>query len=56
VQRVASQFCYGTESARQWGRQTDIDDGRAPGVTSTENTRLRELEQGNRELRRANEI
>lgn len=56
IQRVATQLGYGTESVRLWVRQADIDDGRAPGVTSSESARLRELEQENRELRRANEI
>jgi transposase len=56
VQRVATQLGYGTESVRLWVRQADIDDGDAPGVTSSESVRLRELEQENRELRRANEI
>ena len=56
VQRVASQLGYGSESVRLWVRQADIDDGRAPGVTSEESARLKELEQENRELRRANEI
>ena len=44
------------ESVRLWVRQADIDDGHAPGVTSAESARVRELEQENRELRRANEI
>jgi len=56
VQRVATQLGYGTESVRLWVRQADIDDGHAPGVTSSESARTRELEQENRELRRANEI
>jgi len=56
VQRVASQLGYGTESVRLWVRQADIDDGNAPGVTTSESARVRELEQENRELRRANEI
>jgi len=56
VQRVATQLGYGTESVRLWVRQADIDDGHAPGVTSAESARTRELEQENRELRRANEI
>ena len=56
VQRVAAQLGYGTESVRLWVRQADIDDGHAPGVTSSESARMRELEQENRELRRANEI
>ena len=56
VQRVASQLGYGTESVRLWVRQADIDDGHAPGVSTSESARMRELEQENRELRRANEI
>jgi transposase len=56
VQRVASQLGYGTESVRLWVRQADIDDGHAPGVSTSESVRMRELEQENRELRRANEI
>ena len=49
VQRVATQLGYGTESVRLWVRQADIDEGRAPGVTSREAARVRELEQENRE-------
>ena len=56
VKRVASQLGYGVESVRSWVKQAEIDDGLAPGVGSEERARLRELEQENRELRRANEI
>lgn len=56
VQRVATQLGYGVESVRTWVKQADIDDGVAPGVTSSESARVRELEQEVRELRRANEI
>ena len=56
VQRVAAQLGYGTESVRSWVAQADIDDGRAPGVTTAEAARVRELEQEVRELKRANEI
>lgn len=56
VQRVASQLGYGVESVRTWVKQADIDDGVAPGVSSSEAARVRELEQEVRELRRANEI
>ncbi len=41
---------------RLWVRQADIDEGHAPGVSTQEAARVRELEQENRELRRANEI
>jgi transposase len=56
VHRVARQLGYGAESVRSWVRQADIDDGRAPGVSTTEASRIAELEQENRELKRANEI
>lgn len=56
VKRVADQLGYGVESVRSWVRQADIDDGAAPGTTTIEAERIRDLEQENRELRRANEI
>jgi len=56
VQRVAEQLGYGVESVRIWVKQADIDEGHAPGVSTTEAARIRDLEQENRELRRANEI
>ena len=56
VQRVANQLGYGVESVRIWVRQADIDEGHAPGVSTTEAARIKDLEQENRELRRANEI
>ena len=37
-------------------RRAEVDGGARPGQTTEEQTRLRELERENRELRRANEI
>ncbi|WP_336630043.1 MULTISPECIES: IS3 family transposase [unclassified Microbacterium] len=56
VHRVASQLGYGVESVRLWVKQADVDDGVAPGVSTADARRVRELEQEVRELRRANEI
>jgi transposase len=56
VQRVARQLGYGIESVRSWVRQADIDDGHAPGVSTVESQRIKDLEQEIRELKRANEI
>jgi len=56
IKRVAEQLGIGTESLRSWVRQAEIDDGVKPGVTSAEAARIKELEQENRELRRANSI
>lgn len=56
VKRVADQLGVGLETLRGWVRQAEIDAGVKPGVTSAEAERVRQLEQENRELRRANEI
>jgi transposase len=56
VQRVAEQLGYGVESVRIWVNRADIDEGIRPGTTSQDATRIKELEQEVRELRRANEI
>ena len=56
IQRVAGQLGYGVESVRSWVRQTDIDEGYAPGVSGADSRRINELEQENRELKRANVI
>ena len=56
VKRVADQLDIGVESLRSWVKQHEVDHGERPGTTTDETRRLRELEQENRELRRANEI
>jgi transposase len=56
IQRVAEQIGCGVESLRTWVKQADVDDGVEPGMSTTEQKRIRELEQENRELRRANDL
>jgi len=56
VARVAGQLGIGVESVRQWVKQTEIDTGARPGVTSAESEENKRLRQENRELKRANEI
>jgi transposase len=56
VRRVADQLGYGVESVRGWVKQGEIDAGDAPGTSSVEQARIKELEQENRELKRANAI
>lgn len=56
VSRVARRLGYGVESVRSWVRQADIDDGYTLGLSTSESARIKELEQENRELERANEI
>jgi transposase len=56
VQRVANQLGYGTESVRKWVEQADVDQGRKSGTSTDDAGRIKELEQENRELKRANAI
>jgi transposase len=56
VRRVAEQLGYGVESVRSWVKQSEVDDGVRPGVSTVEAERVKDLEQEVRELRRANEI
>jgi transposase len=56
IQRVAGQLGYGVESLRTWVKQAEIDAGEQPRSPTADAERIRQLEQENRELRRANEI
>jgi transposase len=56
IARVADQLGVNRETLRNWVRQTEVDSGLRPGVTTTEQQRIVELEREVRELRRANEI
>ncbi len=56
VRRVAQQLGYGVESVRTWVRQSGVDRGETPGVSTADAARIKQLEQENRELRRANAI
>jgi transposase-like protein len=56
VKRVADQLGYGVESVRTWVRQAEIDNGEVIGTTTGEAVRVKQLEQENRELKRANAI
>ena len=54
---VAAKIGCTSETLRSWVRRAEVDEGRRPGVSSSdERARLKELERENRELRRANEI
>ncbi len=53
---IGEQLGIHGESIRNWMRQDEIDGGSRDGVTTSERSRLVELERENRELRRANEI
>lgn len=56
ISRVSRQLGVGTESLRTWVKQSDIDAGARPGVTTDEQAKLAELEREIKELKRANEI
>ncbi len=56
VQRIAGQLGYGVESVRNWVHQADIDEGRVPGTSTSDAERIKQLEQENKELKRANSI
>jgi transposase len=56
IKRISDQLGMHPETLRNWVRQAEIDGGVRPGTTTDDAKRLAELEQENRELKRANEI
>jgi transposase len=56
IQSIAEKIGCSGETLRNWIRQSERDEGRRPGLSTTERQRITELERENRELRRANEI
>ena len=56
ITRVARQLGVGSESLRNWVKQSDIDDGMRPGPSTDELAELKRLRKENFELRRANDI
>jgi len=56
IRAVASRLGMGAETLRKWIRQAEVDEGKAPGVTSSESAEIRELRRKNRELEQTVEI
>jgi len=56
LKSIASKIGCSAETLRKWVQRAEIDSGQRPGITSDEQSRIKELERENRELRRANEI
>jgi transposase len=56
IRSVAEKIGCAAETLRSWVRQTERDQGKRAGLTTSERERLKELERENRELRKANEI
>ena len=54
--RVGEQLGINTDTLRNWVRQTLVDAGEQPGVSTGERSRVLALEREVRELRRANAI
>jgi transposase len=53
---VAQELVISSETLRRWVLQSEIDDGRAEGVSSGERDELRRLRRENRQLREEREI
>ncbi len=56
VQRIGPRVGVNPDPLRTWAKQSEIDTGQRPGVTTSDAKRVRELEAEVRELKRANEI
>ena len=53
---ISAKFGCTAETLLRWVRQTERDQGKRPGATTSELDRIKALERENRELRQANEI
>jgi transposase len=53
---IAAKVGCTAETLRKWVKQSEIDQGKRAGLSSSERERLKELERENRELKQANEI
>ena len=56
IKSIASKIGCTAETLRTWVRRTEIDQGMRGGLSTADRERLKELDQENRELKRANEI
>lgn len=56
IESIAAKIGCTAETLRSWVRQHERDTGQREGATTAEVQRIKELERGNRELRKANEI
>jgi transposase len=56
VSRVSRQLGVGQESLRKWVIQAEREKGRRGGLSTDEQTELKELRKENRELKRSNAI
>jgi transposase len=56
ITAVSSRLGMSSETLRKWIRQAQVDEGSAPGVSSSESAEIRELKRRNRELEQTIEI
>lgn len=56
VHRIGPRVGIVPDTLRNWCKQSDIDAGRTPGVTTSDAEELKKLRQEVKELKRANEI
>lgn len=56
IRSVAEKIGCTSEALRRWVRQAERDTGKRPGLTTSDQERMKQLERENRELKRANEI
>ena len=56
IKSIASKIGCTAETLRTWVRRTEVDQGIRGGMSTADRERLKELEQENRELKRAHEI
>ena len=56
ITAVSGRLGMSAETLRKWIRQAEVDEGTAPGVTSSESAEIRELRRRNRELEQTIEI
>ena len=53
---IATKIGCTPETLRTWIKRVEIDSGQRAGLTSSDRTRIKELERENKELRQTNEI
>jgi transposase len=56
ITAVSGRLGMSAETLRKWIRQAEVDEGKAPGVTSSESAEIRELRRKNRELEQTIDI
>ena len=56
IRQIAKDFGVSESCLQRWLKIADVEDGKRPGVTTSESEALRELKKRNRALEQENEI